>query len=218
MVAVVIFNTVVHQTFCSLIETLSKSLSSRLCNLSRLPGSRQLFCSRPMFILILTTEGYQHAFHSPTPQESTADIARNKEKHLNTSAYDSMLWFSLQQSHKSSPFLRADYKLTLNQARQAQVSACLFASCLPPRRTLENVWLLKRLKEGGDELDSIDAHTQTHTQIQTRGHLVAPVLVEHVAGVLRYQSYSWHAQLWQRNKPPVITHTPAWVRHDWVNR
>lgn len=89
------------------------------------------------------------------------------------------------------------------------VTGHLGASCLPPRRTSENVRLLKRLKEGGDELDSMDAH---------RGHLVVPVLVEQVAGVFRYQSCSWYPLLWQRNKLPVITHTPAWVRHDWVNR
>lgn len=48
-----------------------------------------------------------------------------------------------------------------------------------------------------------------------------PELVEHVTDVLNqlcYQSCSWHGLLWQRNKLPVITHLPAWVRHDWANR
>lgn len=52
-------------------------------------------------------------------------------------------------------------------------------------------------------------------------HFAVPELVEHITDVLKqlcYQSCSWHGLLWQRNKFPVITHIPAWVRHDWANR
>lgn len=107
------FNTIMDLTFCSLTETLSKGLSSHVCNLSRLPGSSQLFwvSSSKMFASVLSTvsssEGSRHSFHSPTAQESTAHFTRNKDDHLNTSAYDSMLWFSLQQSCKSAHFLHA---------------------------------------------------------------------------------------------------------------
>lgn len=134
------------------------SLNSHLCNLFLLPGSRQLFwvSSRKMLVSVLTTtsssEGYQHSFHSPTTQESTADTTRNKENHLNTSAYDSMLLFSLQQSCKSSHFLRAYYKLTPNQTRQVQ-GIYLWLSVLvhlvyPPRKTWEEHLILEKA-EGG---------------------------------------------------------------------
>lgn len=134
------------------------SLNSHLCNLFMLPGSRQLLrvSSRKMLVSVLITisssEGYQHSFHSPTTQESTAVTTRNKENHLNTSAYDSMLLFSVQQSCKSSHFLCAYYKLTPNHTRQVQ-GIYLWLRVLvhivyPPRKTSEQHLILEKA-EGG---------------------------------------------------------------------
>lgn len=64
------------------------------------------------------------------------------------------------------------------------VTGHLGASCLPPRRTSENVRLLKRLKEEGDELDSMDAHVVIELYPYWSSKSRACSAISHVPGIL----------------------------------